>query len=122
SGGRGRLADRVRLAGGGGEVPAVQHHLGDVQRGHVGGGRRRTHHVERACPLRRVGPGGQGAVELRPVVGGEARGGREVPVDHVLADRLAVRPGFERVGGPDDEVVEQGAHVPFGARGLPSEL
>src|SRR6202035_5402758 len=88
-GGRGRLADRVRLARGGGEVPAVQHHLGEGERGDVGGGHGRPHHVERALPGGRVGPGGQRAVELRPVAGGEAGVGGEVAVDQVLVDGFA---------------------------------
>ena len=54
----------VFLAGGLGHVPAVQHHLHDEHRAHVGGRGGVAHHAELACPRGRVRPGRDRPVDL----------------------------------------------------------
>jgi len=116
--GGGRSAVRVEfLAGGPGHVPAVQGHLHEQHRAHVGGRGGGAHDVACARPGFRVLPGGDGLAYLPGVVLAEAGVGGEVLVHQLLADALAVRPALGRVRGPQDRVVEQGAQVPVAARG-----
>ncbi len=105
------------LAGGPGHVPAVQGHLHQQHRAHVGGRGGAAHDVPRACPGLRVLPCADGLAYLPGVVLAEAGVGGEVPVHQVLVDALAVRPPLGGVRGPQDRVVEQGAQVPVAARG-----
>ena len=107
----------VILAGGPGDVPAVQDHLHDEHGGDVGGRGCAAHHVSVAFPGPGLGPGLHGLGELGLVGLGVTGFGGEVLAHQVLGDALAVRPAFGGVGGPQDRVVEQGAQVPARARG-----
>jgi phosphoglycerate dehydrogenase-like enzyme len=108
----------VVLAGGLGDVPAVQHHFHDQHGGDVGGRHRAAHDAPVACPRLRVGPRLHGPGDLRPVSLYVAGLGGEVLAHQVLGDAFAVRPALSGVGGPQDRVVEQRTQVPVGARGL----
>ena len=116
--GRGRLVVGVELlAGGRGHVPAVQGHLHEEHRAHVGGRGGAAHDVAGACPGFGVIPGVDRFADLPGVVLAEAGVGGEVLVHQVLGDALAVRPALGGVRGPQDRVVEQCAQVPVAARG-----
>jgi phosphoglycerate dehydrogenase-like enzyme len=107
----------VILAGGPGDVPAVQHRLDDQHRGDVGGRDGAAHDVAVAFPGPGVGPGRDGFVYLGLVVGGVTGVGGEVLAHQVLGHALAVGPPLGRIRGPQDRVVEQRAQVPVGAWG-----
>ena len=108
------LAAGVVLAGGPGDVPAVQHHLHDQHGGDVGGRGGAAHDAAVARPGVGIGPGLHGHGELGLIVLHEAGVGGEVLAHQLLGHALAVRPALGGVRGPQDRVVEQGAQVPVG--------
>ena len=107
----------VVLAGGPGDVPAVQHRLHDEHGAHVGGLGGVAHDVQLALPGLGLGPGRHGLGQLGLVVGDVVGFGGEVLAHQVLGDALAVGAALGGVRGPQDRVVEQGAQIPVGAGG-----